>query len=317
MRAALARRGSELGPPTRYPGWSLRTRILARALQAAARRVTSLSPYRARVFLDALGKLAPPALSVRRRPALVGGVPCEWYLPAGAADAPVIAHIHGGGYALCSTSTHRMMVSDIASATGLRCLGVNYRLAPEHPYPAALEDCVAAYRGLLREGLAPRDVILSGDSAGAALAVAAMVRLRDQGEGLPRMALLLSPWPDLACAGETIEANAPFDYLSGEVMRFFADLYLQGADPRDGLASPVHADLSGLPPVLIHAGGAELLLSDIRAFAARLEEAGVDVTLEVWDGMVHAFHGFTIFLPEAREALRALGRYVRAGSAAS
>jgi acetyl esterase/lipase len=203
------------------------------------------------------------------------------------------------------------MLSDLAEATGLRCVGIDYRLAPEHPYPAALEDCVAAVHALEAEGHEAHDLVLSGDSAGGALVVALMVWLRDHGEPLPRGAILLSPWPDLECPGETVQTNEGFDYLSGPAMRFFADLYLQGEDPRQGLASPIHADLSGLPPVLIHAGGAELLLSDIRRLADRLESAGVDVTLEVWEGMVHAWHGFTLFLPEARAALRAIGEFAR------
>jgi acetyl esterase/lipase len=284
---------------------------MTRVLQIAAAKVTRLSPQNARARLDSLARLAPPGLGVTRRRARVGGVPGEWIVPRGWRDGLTFLHFHGGGYALCSALTHRLMVSDIARATGARGLAVEHRLAPEHPYPAAIEDCVAAYRGVLGQGVPWRKLFLTGDSAGAALAIEVMVRAREDGLPLPLAAVLMSPWADLECRGATMESNAPYDYLSAGVVRSFAGFYLAGHDPHDRRVSPVHADLTGLPRTLIQAGGAEVFLADIVRLKEKAESDGVDVTFQCWDGMVHAFQGFTLFLPEARAAMAAIGDFVR------
>jgi acetyl esterase/lipase len=204
-----------------------------------------------------------------------------------------------------------MMISDISRAAQARGLGVDYRLAPEHPFPAAIDDCESAYDGLLQQGIDPRRLVLTGDSAGGALVLSTLVRLKERGAPLPAACVLMSPWVDLACSGESVESNASYDYLGLEFMRAYASHYLDGESLENSAASPIHASLEGLPPMLVQAGGAEMLLSDIKAFCARAEEAGVDVTLQVWDGMVHAFQGFTFVLPEARDAMAAIGDFIQ------
>jgi acetyl esterase/lipase len=241
----------------------------------------------------------------------VGGIRCEWFVPNGWNDGPTFLHVHGGGYALCSSITHRTMISDIARAAGARGLGVDYRLAPEHPFPAGIDDCESAYHGLLQQGVPPGKLVLSGDSAGGAIVLATLLRLREQALPLPRAAVLLSPWADLSFVRGGSTRQAPFDYIQLDFMRFFAGIYLAGEDPANPFASPINADLTGLPPLLIQAGSAEILLPDIARLARRAEEYGVDVTLQVYEGMVHAFQGFTLFLPEARLAMTAIGRFIR------
>lgn len=309
--SAIVSTRSDLARRPRQPHRNLRAQILARALQIAASHVTRLSPRRARSSLDALAQLAPPVRGVSRQRATVGGVPGEWYRPRGWSDGVTFIHYHGGGYALCSSRTHRMMISDLARAIGARGLGVEYRLSPEHPYPAGFDDCFSAYLGVLNQGVEPRELLLSGDSAGGALALAVMQQCRQEGHPLPRGAVLMSPWPDLTLQGETISSHDAYDYLNADVLRFFAGLYLEGHDPLDPLVSPRYADLSGLPPLLIQAGGSEMFLADIIALRDRAKADGVEVTFEVWDGMVHAFQGFTLFLPEARRAFKSVARWVR------
>jgi monoterpene epsilon-lactone hydrolase len=295
------------GPPWQH----LRTRLLTRALATAAKRVTQYSPRRARTHLDLLARLSPPILGVSREQAVVGGVSGEWFYPRGWRGGINVLHLHGGGYALCSSITHRMMISELCRASMARGFGADYRLAPEHPFPAAIDDCEAVYEGLLHQGVDPERLVISGDSAGGALVIATMVRLRNRGLPLPAAGVLMSPWVDLTCKGKTVEAHASSDYLGVEFMQAYAGLYLGQESATNHFASPIHADLSGLPPLLIQAGGAEMLLADIVDFKDRAEAAGLDVTLQVWEEMVHAFQGFTLFLPEARQAIEAAGAYIR------
>lgn len=285
--------------------------MMVGALSVAAQHVTGFSPQKARSHLDLIARLAPPVLGISRERAFVGGVKGEWFRPWGWRDGVTFIHYHGGGYALCSSITHRMMISDISRAAKARGLSVDYRLAPEHPFPAAIDDCESAYDGLLQQGLDPRRLVLTGDSAGGALVLATLVRLRERKAPMPAACVLMSPWVDLACRGKTIETNAPYDYIGVDFMRVYASHYLDGVSLENSAASPIHASLEGLPPMLIQAGGAEMLLSDIEAFSSQAEAAGVDVTLQVWEGMVHAFQGFTFVLSEAREAMTAIGDFIQ------
>jgi len=307
---ALAPGSTELAAPARP---ALRVALLARTLRNAAFRVTHPgAPLRSRAILHKLASLLPQRLvGVPGAWTRYGGVPARWFRPAGSEGRPIVLYVHGGGYALCSTDTHMMLISDLARATGMACLAVEYRLAPVYPFPAPIDDCVAVYRGLLANGYAPHRIVLAGESAGGALVLATLQRLRDGGVPLPRAAILLSPWVDLECRGESIDAKADFDYLARDVLEYFARTYLQGADPRHPHASPIHADLRGLPPMLIQAGAEEALVSEIRVLAARARAHGVAVELQEWAGMFHAFHGFRFFLSEAGDAFDAVGRYTR------
>jgi len=239
------------------------------------------------------------------------GVPAEWVAPAGASPDRVLLYLHGGAYQIGSPATLRQLVALLSGAAGARALSVDYRLAPEHPFPAAVEDAVAAYRWLLASGVDPAQVAIGGDSSGGGLALGALVALRDAGEPMPAAAVLLSPWTDLALTAESIRTRADADVLiKPEGMREEAALYLAGADPRHPWASPLYADLRGLPPLLIHVGDAELILDDSTRLAARAREAGVDVSLEIWAEMPHVFPAFTGFLPEADQAIEQAGAWL-------
>jgi acetyl esterase/lipase len=284
------------------------------ALKRAARSVTDhRSPIQTRLALENLSRLAPPVWGVSQRAGSLGGVPARWFTPRGThPDGPILMHIHGGGFSLCSSHVHAMLISELARAVGARAVGIDYRLSPEFPFPLPIEDCYSAYIGLLDSGVDASRIILCGDSAGGNLALATLQRVRAANKPLPRLVVLLSPWVDLECRGDSVQFNDPYDYLSRDLLELFAAYYLQGADPRDPQASPIHADLSGLPPMLVHAGGGETLLSEIRTLVRRAERHGVRVTLQEWEGMCHAFHGFSMFIPEAERAFHEIATWIRA-----
>ena len=244
----------------------------------------------------------------RPYPASVGGVPGEWL---GAEGAPrTLLYLHGGGYVACSPRTHRPFTQAFAKA-GLRVFAPDYRLAPEHPYPAALDDAVAAYRGLLDAGA--QGVVVAGDSAGGGLALALMLRLRDLGLPLPARAALFSPWTDLAATGESIRTNTRRDAMfHGDGIARGADAYVGGADRLIPLISPLYADMAGLPPLLVHVGADEVLRDDSTRLADRARAAGVAVDLKVWPVVPHVWQIMARFIPEGRQSLDAAARFLLA-----
>jgi acetyl esterase/lipase len=199
----------------------------------------------------------------------------------------------------------------LALAANARVVAVDYRLAPRYPFPAAIEDCESAYRALLASGESPDRLIVGGDSAGGGLALALLQRLRDAGLGMPCAAFLISPWVDLTCSSESIRRHASYDYLPVSGLPVAAKHYLGETDARHPLVSATFADLHGLPPLLVHIGGAELFHDEDRAFVTRARAAGVDVTEHVADGMIHVWHLFAALFPESRLAIAAIGAYVR------
>ena len=204
------------------------------------------------------------------------------------------------------------MLALLSAAAQARVLSAGYRLAPEHPFPAAVEDALTAYRWLIASGQPARQVVISGDSSGGGLALAALVALRDAGDPLPGAAVVISPWTDLDLGGESMRSRAAADVmLTPDGAREAADWYLAGQDARHPHASPLYADLHGLPPVLIQAGDAEILRDDSVRFAAAAQAAGVDVTLEIWPEMPHVWHIFAGLLPEADDAVQRIGRWLR------
>ena len=254
----------------------------------------------------------PLAGDVRVAPVEAGGVPAEWVSTPNAGDA-VVLYFHGGGYALGSIESHRELAARIARAAAARVLVVGYRLAPEDPFPAAVDDAVAAYRFLLAEGIPSERIVAAGDSAGGGLAAALLLALKQAGVRQPAAAVLLSPWTDLSHSGESLQSRAALDpMVRRDLLERLADAYLGGADPRNPLISPLFGDLSGLPPLLIQVGTAEVLYDDAVRFAARARAAGVQVTLEPWDEMIHVFQMQASILPEAQEAIEAIGRFVSA-----
>ena len=242
---------------------------------------------------------------------VAGRIPGEWISLPGADSERVLLYLHGGAYALGSCDSHRDMVARLSAASGVRALLIEYRLAPEHIFPAAVEDAVSAYRWLLANGTKPEHIIVAGDSAGGGLTLALLTALRDKGEPLPAGAALLSPWTDVSGASESMITNAELDpWLSGPAFNFVATLYSGNEDVRNPLISPVYADLHGFPPLFIHVGTDEVLLNDSTRLAERARAAGVTVHLHVWDDMWHVFQAFAYQLPEAQQAIDELGAFI-------
>ncbi|OPL12543.1 MAG: hypothetical protein AVO39_11610 [delta proteobacterium MLS_D] len=240
------------------------------------------------------------------------GIPAEWVSFDGAAKNRVIYYLHGGGYVMGSPATHRRMVALIGRAAGAAVLSLDYRLAPEHPYPAAVEDATAGYRWLLRQDIHPGGIAIAGDSAGGGLAAATLVSLRDAGDPLPACGVFISPWADMTCSSETYDTERETDpFVVQNVIKEMADCYLNGANPKTPLASPVFADLAELPPLLIQVGSEEVLLGDALALEGRARAAGVDCTLEVWPDMIHVWHFFSEMLLDARKAINRVGEFCK------
>lgn len=253
----------------------------------------------------------PPEVKVERVTAPVA--PAEWLRPPSAEAGRVVLYLHGGGYVIGSPRSHRHLAAAIASAGGASGLLLDYRLAPEHPHPAAVDDAVGAYRWLLDQAVAPGHIVIAGDSAGGGLAVATLLALRDAGVALPAGGVCISPWVDLTCSGGSYRTKAEADPIVRRAgVEEMARAYLGTAAPRTPLASPLFADLRGLPPLLIHVGSDEVLLDDAVQLAERAKAAGVDTTLEVWDRMIHVWHWFLPMLDEAERALAGIGDFVRA-----
>jgi epsilon-lactone hydrolase len=255
------------------------------------------------------------ASDVSCEPVDAGGVKAEWIVPPNAAADRVILYLHGGGYVMGSINTHRAMVARVARASQARALALDYRLAPEHPFPAAVEDATAAYRWLLAQGYKPGKIVIGGDSAGGGLVLAALLALRDAKVTLPACAIPISPWTDMDGTGASMKTNAEKDPMvapSGSNGGLFnmAKAYVGNADPKNPLASPLHGDYRGLPPLLIQVGGTETLLDDSTRVAEKAKAAGVKVDLEVWDEMVHVWHVFAKILPEGQQAIDRIGQYV-------
>lgn len=242
---------------------------------------------------------------------LAGGVDGEWISPDDAPLEKAILYFHGGGFRLGSVSSHRDLIAQIACAGGRRVLAINYRLAPEHRFPAALDDALAAYDWMRGQGLQPDDIAFAGDSAGGNLALAAMLALRERGLPLPVAAVLMSPWTDLAATGASYVTRADADPIHQRPMILaLARNYLgEHGDPCHPLASPLYADLSGLPPLLIQVGDRETVRDDSAVLAEKARAAGVEVDLQVWDGMIHVFQMFAE-IPEAHQAITSIAGFL-------
>lgn len=267
-----------------------------------------------REAMNAMLGAAPPPEDLSFEPVDAGGVPAEWSSIVGRADSGrVVIYFHGGAYALGSVGTHRNLVAHIARRTGAHVLNVDYRLAPEHPFPAAVDDALAAYRFVLASGVPAGKIALAGDSAGGGLTAACLVALRDAGDPIPGAAVCISPWLDLSLSFPSWESKADVDpMLARDQIQLCANAYMDGADPKTPTVSPVFAELGGLPPLLVQVGTAEVLLDEAVEFAKRAEEAKVDTTLEVAQDMIHVWHAFADLLPEGRDALDTLAAFLDA-----
>jgi acetyl esterase/lipase len=256
--------------------------------------------------------LPPPEAVIE--PADAAGVPVELVtMPSSDPDRWVL-YFHSGAYTSGSLNSHRVFATRVADRFGARVCNVDYRLGPEHPYPAAVEDAATAWRWLIGDGIGadPAHSIIAGDSAGGGLAVCAALALLDAGDPLPAALFAISPWADLTLTSESYDSRADADpILSRAILEAHAAHYLAGADPTQRLVSPALADLTGLPPLLIHAGDADILVNDAHALAAQADKAGVDVTLEVGEEMLHCYLLFGGLVPEADEAMARAAAWVR------
>lgn len=243
----------------------------------------------------------------------VDGVPAEWVSAADVDAGHAVLYLHGGGYAIGSLNTHRRLAFDISAASRARVLLLDYRLAPEHPFPAAVDDAATAWRWLLKQSFAANKLAIAGDSAGGGLTIATLVNLRDQKLGLPACAVAISPWVDLEGVGTSMTARSAQDPMVQKAgLTWMADMYLAGKDARAPLAAPLHADLKDLPPVLVQVGTAETLLDDATRIAERLHSAGGEVKLSVWPNMLHVFPLFAPILSEGRDGCLEIGQFIKA-----
>lgn len=303
----MSREVLEVQPPGPPPIESVIERV--KSVYGSWTRMTGVEQMR-RDWDDLFWTDAFPATSVM---VSAGGVDASWVDAAGADPKKALLYFHGGGFQVGSVRSHRDVIARLSAAAGCRALGINYRLAPDHRFPAPIEDAITAYRWLLKQGFEPKNIALVGDSAGGGLALSTLLALREQAMPLPAAVAVMSVWTDLTASGESYETRAKTDPIHQRRMILaMAKNYLGDAgDSRDPLASPLFADLHGLPPVLLQVGDRETVLDDSRNFAKRAREAGVDVQLEVWDEMIHVFQQFTTDLPEAGLAIDSIGRFLK------
>ncbi len=255
----------------------------------------------------------PSAEGVAIEPASGPGFEGRWFRPESAREGVVLLYLHGGGFVVGSTISHRPILTNLAKAAGIDILALDYRMAPEHVFPAAVDDALAAYRWLLGQGYAAERIGVAGDSAGGNLALSLIIRARDEGLALPGCAVTLSGWLDLRVTSDAITRNATADPLmTGDMIRDMATLYMGDIPLDDPRASPALADLKGLPPVYLQTSDADILEDDSHLFAERAKAAGVDVTIESWPGMIHVWHAFAHIIPEARDAFARIATILNA-----
>ena len=268
-------------------------------------------PAITRAMFDELTAAFPVADDLVFSPVILGGVAGLKAMSAGVAEDAALLYLHGGAYVVGGSQSYRGHVGEIGRAAGVAAYVVDYRLAPEHPCPAAVEDGVAAYRALLDQGLNASRIVIAGDSAGGGLTIATLVAARDAGLPMPAAAFVISPWADLACAGSSMKTKAAADpSLTEDGLKKAAAHYLAGQSATAARASPIHADLAGLPPLLIHVGSAEILLDDSIRLAGVAGAAGVAVRLEVWPDMIHDWHLFAFMLDAGRRAVTGAGAFL-------
>ena len=266
----------------------------------------------ARAGFEQVASMFPVDADIKREVVSAGGVKAEWVSAPDEDAGRAVLYLHGGGYVIGSINTHRSLAARLSRASKARVLVIDYRLAPEHPHPAAVDDSVAAYRWMLTQGLKPARIAVAGDSAGGGLTVATLLAIRDAKLPLPGAGVCLSPWVDLEGIGESMTTKASVDPIVQKAgLLQMAAAYLAGKAPRTPLAAPLYADLSGLPPLLIQVGTAETLLDDASRLAERARKAGVTVSYEPWESMIHVWHLFAPMLDEGQQAIDRIGEFVR------
>jgi monoterpene epsilon-lactone hydrolase len=274
---------------------------------------TEVSVELSRAGMEQWSTVFTPPLGARFQARDIDGVPGEWSGTSETNMDHVVLYFHGGGYVAGSINSHRGCGAWISQASKARVLIIDYRLAPEHPFPAALDDAMKVYHWLTtNQRILPEDLVIAGDSAGGGLALAVLLKLRDEQTALPAAAVCLSPWTDLALSGQSLVEKAEIDVIvSLEALEKFSKFYLKDTDPTHPLASPLYADLQGLPPLFIQVGTAEIILDDSLRFAERAKAAGVEVTLDVWEDMPHIFALFAAITPEGKEGVQRIGYFIQ------
>ncbi len=269
-----------------------------------------------RRYFEQQSRKFPPVknLKVEMTQTNIKGIPSTWFIPNSTTSKSLAPHIiyylHGGGYSICSVNTHKRLIAHIAKACHAKVLAIDYRLAPEHPYPAAIEDSIEVYQYLLQTYSASQ-IIIMGDSAGGGLSTASLLKMKELQLPQPKAAVLLSPWVDLDGENESYQTNARKDLIIAvsDIHRYSKD-YFKNTSPRHPLISPLYADLTGLPPLLIQVGTHEVLLDDSLKLAEKAKEDGVEVTLEIWENMLHVWQFFADYMPESRKAIRKIAKFI-------
>lgn len=293
----------------RLSNWSWDFELATHFLRTQTRIAFAMpNPADGREYEDSLVFNSPAVAQVSIQPASAP-VHGHWYQPRSDAREITVLYLHGGGYAHYSKS-HQNLIALVTLAAKSKTFALDYRLIPEHPFPAQLEDALAAYRWLLETGVNPQRLVVSGDSAGGNLTLALLLTLRDEHLPLPALAICLAPWTDVGNSGESMTKNEPYDWVEKRMPVKWAEWLCKGANPRNPIISPIHADLKGLPPIYIQAGDAEILHDMICGFADRAAEQGSQVKLEVWRNMNHDFQAYGASLLESREALMRIGQVV-------
>ncbi|SMP72171.1 alpha/beta hydrolase [Anoxynatronum buryatiense] len=260
------------------------------------------------------GKFGKMPQDLQVKPVHIGDLYAEWILPSQSASDKVILYFHGGGYVTGTCQSHRALTAKFVKNSGTGALLFEYRLAPENPYPAALDDSLAAYQWLLQQGIAPSDIVFVGDSAGGGLCLAALLAIRDQGIPLPSSAVAYSPITDFTCSGESHESNLNICLSPEGMAPALSRHYAGGADPAIPYISPLFGNLEGLPPLLIYAGEDETLRDDAIRFGHKAREAGVNVTLRIGEGMFHCYPAIAPLFPEATEAFDEICAFINTGT---
>lgn len=292
---------------------SLRARVIR---YLSAQYMKGVTPYKdvrkLRAGFETRMSLLPIARGVKIQSTEIAGVDCEWHVPDGCDDAPILYYLHGGAFVMGSPATHRRLVSHIVRNAKMRALLPDYRLAPEHRFPAALEDSLAVYRQLDRQFGAELAIAIGGDSAGGNLAVSTLLSLRDAGDRLPSACVLLSPWLDMSGEGESLKSRAGIDpWFRPEHIWPAANKVFSESDRRNPLVSPVFADASGLPPLLVHVGDHEILLSDSIRLVDNAKRSGGEAELRVWPSMWHVFQFFVGTMPESDQSIAEVTTFLR------
>lgn len=294
------------------PGWSFGTELVQSTQRAALDVLARMDPSAARRIMDSAGQRPKLDTGLTERADRIGEIPVLRYEATGPNPSTAkLLYFHGGGYVVGSTKTFAAFTANLARGFRGEAISTEYRLAPEHPYPAALDDALSVYRGLVASGVSPSQIVLAGDSAGGNLCAALLLALREGGESLPAAAVLLCPWVDLSNAGDSFRRNAAIDTLSFEAAEIWSKFYRGDRSAKDPLISPLHANLAGLPPLLVIAGGAEVLIDPIEVFAERARDAGVAVEFEVVPEMFHDFM-MVESVPQAKPTLDRICGFVRA-----